>query len=182
MCDVRYGIGAPIHASHISYLTSQIEKKPEAYFGLRLFKSFEPTLQNHHELLLHLLLLRMALDTGGGNISVFFFVFHLQRFVTALTIVVVGEFQIELLLVRREFLLAFDCWFIVAFHAPLDFISLFPDVLAIFDDVMAVSAFCPIFRRVLFVRKSHPALGVRIPELRFDHEGVWYLLGRTAQA
>ena len=107
----------------------------------------------------------MTLDTGGWDLAVFCLVFLLQIFMTPLAILVIGEFQVELLLVLGKLLFTFDRGLIVAFHAFLDFIAFFPDVLTIFDDVMAVNAFCPVFLGMLLVLEHHRTLGVLRPKL-----------------
>ncbi len=123
-----------------------------------------------------LLLFRMALDTGGRDLAVFLPVFHLQLLVTALAIVVKGEFQVELLLSLRQLFLAFDCWFIVAFHALVDFISFFPSVLPFLVHVMALGALDFVLFRVLLVCEGYRALGVLLPELGLDGDHVGHLL------
>ncbi len=95
--------------------------------------------------LLLLLRLCVTLDTGGWDLAVFFLVFLLQFLVTPLAIVVKGEFQVELLLVLGEFLFAFDRRFIMALHAFLNLIALFPGVLAVLVHVMAFVALGPVF-------------------------------------
>ena len=96
----------------------------------------------------------------------------------------IGEFQVELLLVFGKLLLAFDRGFVVALHALLDFIALFPGVLAIFDHVMAVVTLGPVFFCMLLVAKGYRALGMRFPKLGLYFDRSWRLLliGGSAQA
>ena len=106
----------------------------------------------------------MALDTSGGDLSVFSLVFLLQLFMASLAIVVKGNLQIELLLVFGQLLFALDCWLIVAILAFFDFVALFPDVFTIFVDMMALGALDLVIFLVLFVIKGHRTLGVLLPE------------------
>ena len=110
--------------------------------------------------LLFLLRLCVTLDTGGWDFLVFLLVFFLQFFVTPLAIGVKGEFQVELLLVLGKLLFAFDRGFVVTLHAFLDFITLFPGVLAVLVHVMAVVALDLVFILVLLVLELHRTLGV----------------------
>jgi hypothetical protein len=102
----------------------------------------------------------VTLDTGSWDLAVFCFVLLLQFLVTPLAIVVIGEFQVELLLVLGKLLFAFDRGFVVALHALLNLIALFPGVLAVLVHVMAVVALDLVVVLVLLVLELHRTLGV----------------------
>lgn len=121
--------------------------------------------RNVSTLQLLLLLLCVTLDTGGWDLFVFLLVFLLQFFVTTLAIGVHGEFQVELFLVLGQLFFAFNCGLIVTVHAFFDFITLFPDVLAVLVHVMAVVALDLVFILVLLVLELHRTLGVVCPKL-----------------
>ncbi len=72
----------------------------------------------------------------------------------------IGEFQVELLLVLGKFLFAFDRRFIMALHALLNLIALFPDVFIVLVHVMAFVALDLVIVLMLLVLKVHRALGV----------------------
>ena len=126
----------------------------------------------------------MTLDTGGWDLAVFFLVFPLQLLVASLAIVVIRELQVELLLVLGKLLFAFDRSFVVALHAFLDFLALFPGVFAVLVHVMALVALDLVVVLVLLVLELHRTLGVLRPKLSlyFDRGGRLLLIGGSAQA
>jgi hypothetical protein len=105
----------------------------------------------------------MTLDTGGWDLAVFFLVLLLELLVTSLAILVIGELQVERLLVLGKLLFAFDRGFVVTLHAFLDMIAFFKGVLAVLVHVMAFVTFGPVVFCMLFVAKGYRALGVRFP-------------------
>ena len=92
--------------------------------------------------------------------------------VAALAIVVKSDFQVELLLVIWELLLALDGGFIVTIVAFFDRVTLLPDVFAALVLMMTISTLDPVFRRVLFVGKSHRAFGVLGPKRVLDGNNI----------
>ena len=94
------------------------------------------------------------------DLAVFLPVFLLQFLVTPLAILVIGELQVERLLVLGKLLFAFDRGFVVALHAFLDFIAFFPGVFAVLVHVMTVFALYLVVVLVLLVLELHRTLGV----------------------
>lgn len=89
-------------------------------------------------------------------------------FVTSLAIIMESDFEIELLLIGRQLLFTFDGRLVMTGFTLLYGISLFPNVLSIFEHVMALVAGYLVIFGVLLVSEVNSGLCVRSPDAGFD--------------
>jgi len=117
----------------------------------------------------------MASGAGSRGLAVGFF--RLQFLVAVREAVVVKcELEVKFLLIRREFDLALDGGFGVAFVAFFNSVALFPSILAVFVDMMALITGDLVLLRMLLVAEYHGRFGQRRPKRRFDGDFVGRLL------
>lgn len=112
----------------------------------------------------------MALSAGYGYFAVGLFL--LEFLVATNAIVMVSQLQIQFLLVGRKFFLPLNGWLIVAFFALVDRVTLFPDILAIFVNMMAIGAGDFVFFDMLLVGEQYGSLGLFRPKRRFECDGI----------